>query len=67
MLSAEQLEGLRKFSSPTISNAVEMFDIRPRNEGFVGPEVKCLFPGLGRMTLTEQNFRKWTTLEPNAT
>lgn len=49
MLSAAQLEGMRKISSPTISNAIEMFEIRPRNEGFVGPEVKCLFPGLGRM------------------
>jgi len=47
-LSEAQLEGLKKISSPTISNAIEMFDIRPRNEGFVGPEVKCLFPGLGR-------------------
>jgi regulator of RNase E activity RraA len=49
MLTTAQLEGLRKISSPTISNAIEMFDVRPRNEGFVGPEVKCLFPGLGRM------------------
>ncbi len=49
MLSTEQLDGLRKFSTPTISNAIEMFEVRHRNEGFVGPEVKCLFPGLGRM------------------
>jgi regulator of RNase E activity RraA len=49
MLTADQLEALRKFSTPTISNAIEMFDLRPRNEGFLGPEVRCLFPGLGRM------------------
>lgn len=49
MLSVEQMEGLKKFSTPTISNAIEMFETRPRNEGFVGPEVRCLFPGLGRM------------------
>ncbi len=48
-LSSDQLEGLRKFSTPTISNAIEMFDARPRNEGFVGPDVRCLFPALGRM------------------
>ncbi len=48
-LSVDQLEGLRKFSTPTISNAIEMYDVRPRNEGFVGPEVRCLFPGQGRM------------------
>ncbi len=49
MLNAEQLEALRKFSTPTISNAIEMFEIRPRNEGFLGPQVRCLFPSLGRM------------------
>jgi 4-hydroxy-4-methyl-2-oxoglutarate aldolase len=49
MLTADKLEALRKFSTPTISNAIEMFDIRPRNVGFLGPEVRCLFPGLGRM------------------
>jgi len=48
-LSAEQLRGLRKFSTPTISNAIEMFEVRPRNQGFVGPEVRCRFPALGRM------------------
>ena len=49
ILTADQLEALKRFSTPTISNAIEMFEIRPRNEGFVGPEVRCLFPGLGRM------------------
>jgi 4-hydroxy-4-methyl-2-oxoglutarate aldolase len=49
MLSARDLEALAKISSPTISNAIEMFEVRPRNEGFIGPEVQCIFPGLGRM------------------
>ncbi len=49
MLSGEQLDLLRKFSTPTISNAIEMYDVRPRNQGFVGPEIRCLFPALGRM------------------
>ncbi len=47
--TADQLEALKRFSTPTISNAIEMFEIRPRNEGFLGPEVHCLFPGLGKM------------------
>jgi 4-hydroxy-4-methyl-2-oxoglutarate aldolase len=49
ILDATQLEALRQFSSPTISNAVEMFDVRPRNEGFLLPEIRCLLPNLGRM------------------
>lgn len=49
MLSSEQLRGLKSFSTPTISNAIEMFDLRPRTQGFLGPDVRCLFPALGRM------------------
>ncbi len=49
ILTADRLESLRRFSTPTISNAIEMFEIRPRNQGFTGPQVRCLFPALGRM------------------
>lgn len=41
-LAKHQLEELRKFDSPTISNAIETFNIRPRTEGFMGPEIKCI-------------------------
>ena len=41
-LSKHQLEELRKFDSPTISNAIETFNVRPRTEGFMGPEIKCI-------------------------
>jgi 4-hydroxy-4-methyl-2-oxoglutarate aldolase len=43
-ISKEQLEALRRLSTPTVSNAVELFDLRPRNEGFMSPEIRCLFP-----------------------
>ncbi len=49
MLSGKDLEALRKISTPTISNAIEMFQVRPRNEGFLSGEIRCIFPGLGRM------------------
>ena len=48
-LSAEELEGLRHWSTCAISNAIELFNIRPRNEGFMLPEIKCVFPELGPM------------------
>ena len=41
-LTKRQLEELKKFDSPTISNAIETFNIRPRTEGFMGPEIKCI-------------------------
>jgi regulator of RNase E activity RraA len=48
-LNAQQLGALRKINSPTIANAIEMFEVRPRNAGYLSPEVRCLFPALGPM------------------
>jgi 4-hydroxy-4-methyl-2-oxoglutarate aldolase len=43
-LTKDQLEELRKYDSPTISNAIETFNLRPRTEGFMGPGIKCILP-----------------------
>ncbi len=43
------LEALRRYDSPTLSNAIETFDVRPRDEGFASMEIRCLFPDLGVM------------------
>ncbi|MBU1207393.1 MAG: RraA family protein [Proteobacteria bacterium] len=48
-LNAEELEALRRWPTCAIANAIELFDIRPRNEGFMLPEIKCAFPDLGPM------------------
>jgi len=48
-VTAEQLEALRQLSSCTIANAIETFDIMSRSEGFMSPEVRCMFPDLGGM------------------
>lgn len=48
-IAPEELQALRRHSSPTITNAIEIFNCRPRNEGFMGPEVRSLFPELGAM------------------
>jgi 4-hydroxy-4-methyl-2-oxoglutarate aldolase len=45
-LSPEEIAALRRFSTPSISNAIERFDIRPRHHGFTGPEIRCMFPDL---------------------
>ena len=46
-LSAEGLEGLRRYNTPTISNAIEVFNVRPRHQGFLPHQVRCLLPDLG--------------------
>ncbi len=46
-LSTEQIDGLKAFCTPTISNAIELFDIRPCTEGFMRPGLHCRFPEMG--------------------
>jgi len=46
-LTPAQFEELRQFNTPTISNAIEIFDIRQRHLGFLPHRVRCLFPDLG--------------------
>jgi regulator of RNase E activity RraA len=48
-LSQSELEALRRISTPTIANAIETFDLRPRNDGFMDSSIRCLFPELGAM------------------
>lgn len=48
-LTPEQLEELRQIDSPTISNAIERFKVRPRVQGFAGWDLRCAFPELGSM------------------
>ncbi|SRR5579875_1563303 len=44
VVSAQTIEQLRQFDTCTISNAIEQFDIRTRNEGFIHKAVHCIFP-----------------------
>ncbi len=48
-LSPELMQKLLSADSPTISNAIELFKVRPRREGFMGPQIVCRFPGMGRV------------------
>jgi regulator of RNase E activity RraA len=49
LLTAEELSALRAINTPTISNAIELFNVRPRNRGFMSPEIRCIFPEFGVM------------------
>jgi len=48
-LTFEQLEALRRLDACTLANAIEAFHERLRNEGFMGHNVRCLFPNLQPM------------------
>jgi 4-hydroxy-4-methyl-2-oxoglutarate aldolase len=47
LLSAAQLEELKRYNTPTISNAIEIFNIRQRHLGFLPHQIRALFPDLG--------------------
>ncbi len=46
-LTEEELDALRAISTPTVCNAIETFNLRPRAEGFMDSTVACRYPELG--------------------
>ncbi len=44
IVAPEVLEELARFDSPTVSNVIEMFDVRERNCGYMTPAIRSLFP-----------------------
>lgn len=45
-LTSAQIEELRRIDSPTIANAIETFEVRPRVSGYAGYDIRCIFPDL---------------------
>jgi 4-hydroxy-4-methyl-2-oxoglutarate aldolase len=48
-ITPELLDALRRYDTPTVANAIETFNVRPRDEGFANIDIRCMFPELGRM------------------
>jgi regulator of RNase E activity RraA len=48
-ISEKDLAFLRGVDSPTIANAIEPFKVRDRTEGFIGGEIRALFPEMPPM------------------
>ncbi len=46
-LPPDALDALRRFNTPTIANAIEIFDVRGRHLGFLPHQIRCLLPSLG--------------------
>ena len=61
-ISEKDLAFLKSVDSPTMANAIEPFKVRDRTEGFIGGEVRSLFPEMPPMvgaalTVTMTNRR----------
>jgi regulator of RNase E activity RraA len=48
-ISQQTLDKLAEFDTPTICNVIELFDVRPRNEGYMDHRVQSCFPDLPPM------------------
>ncbi len=48
-LKTEELEAIRKWPTCAVANAIELFNIRPRNQGFMLPNIECMYPDMGSM------------------
>lgn len=56
---AEVLDQLRKYDTPTVCNVIELFEIRPRNTGYMDGRVRATYPALPPMVgfATTATFR----------
>jgi 4-hydroxy-4-methyl-2-oxoglutarate aldolase len=43
-LTAETLQKLARFDTPTICNVIELFEVRPQNVGYMDGRIKACFP-----------------------
>jgi 4-hydroxy-4-methyl-2-oxoglutarate aldolase len=48
-LTSAQLEAIKQFDTCSLSNAIEEFGLRLRNEGYTKPGLRCIFPELDPM------------------
>jgi len=48
-ISSETLNRLGQFDTPTICNVIELFDVRPRNSGFMNATIRANFPEMPPM------------------
>jgi len=60
----EVIRALQTLSSPSVANAIETFDVRPRSTGYMSSEIHCVLPNLGVMVGYAATAKIRTTLQP---
>jgi len=48
-LTADQLTALAKYDTPTVCNVIELFNFRPRNQGYMNHRIQACFPKMPPM------------------
>ena len=62
----ELIEYFKTVDTPTLANAVEVLNIRRRQEGFTPCDIRCIFPEFGRMCGWAATAQVETITEANA-
>jgi 4-hydroxy-4-methyl-2-oxoglutarate aldolase len=63
-INLEVLDKLRQYDSPTISNVIELFDVRSRMAGFMDNRIQACFPELPPMVGFASTVTCRTAIEP---
>ncbi|MBN2472908.1 MAG: RraA family protein [Anaerolineae bacterium] len=61
----EVLSKLRRYDTPTISNIIELFNVRSRNQGFVDSRIRACFPELAPAVGFAATITCRTAVEPH--
>ncbi len=48
-ITPDTLAQLAKYDTPTVCNAIELFNVRPRNQGFMNDSIRACFPQMPPM------------------
>jgi regulator of RNase E activity RraA len=64
--SNEELDAIRKFTVPTLANAIETFGVIPSNEGYCNHTLKCHYPNMPTMVGYAVTARVSTDQPPSA-
>lgn len=49
LLTADEIARFQRIDTPTVCNLIELFDVRPRNTGYMDERIKCCYPELPPM------------------
>lgn len=66
-ITGSTLELLRRFDTPTICNVIELFDVRPRDQGYMDHRIRCAFPEMPPMVGVAATAAFRSAGEPSAT
>lgn len=48
-VSDATLSALTEYDTPTVCNVIELFNVRPRNQGYMNHDIRCCFPQMPPM------------------